>query len=373
LTEKTLKAWLNESYDYDPPRRGQIRDGVILRVEESGIIVDIGLKREGFVPQWDIDRLGKNSALQVELGHEVTTYIVNPSDRDGNLVLSVSRAQQEVDWRRAQELLESGEIWRGEIHDCNKGGLRVRFGRVMGFVPGSHLWRRDLRRMRSEQRIEIFQEYVGQELPLKIIEVERNRRRLILSERLARQQLQQQKLNDLLDELLEGQVCQGTVSRLCNFGAFVDLGGADGLVHISELSWARVGHPREVMQVGDQVDVYVLKLDHERKRIGLSLKRLQPDPWTSVDDTFHEGQLVSGVVTGVASFGMFVALETGIEGLVHISEISDPPPEDLGAVAQPGDELLLRILRIDPYRHRIGLSLKQASLEEEPDTVLEQA
>jgi small subunit ribosomal protein S1 len=364
LTENTIQGWLTEEHDYRRPVRGQIREGVILRIEERGIIIDVGLKRDGIVSHQDAQRLGKEFESQLEPGREVIARIVRPEDREGNLVLSLYQARLEKDWQRAQEMMESGEVWHGEVSGCNRGGLAVKFGRLYGFVPGSHLWRGSRHRFSAEQREEVFQEYIGQELPLKVIEVERGRRRLILSERLARRQLRKRQLELLLNELLEGQVCQGTVSRLCDFGAFVDLGGADGLIHISELAWQRVQHPREVLQVGDEVQVYILRLDRGRERIELSLKRLQPDPWTLVDLTYVEGQLVSGVVTGLADFGAFVALDVGVEGLVHISELSDPPPEKPEVVVQSGEELVLRILRIDSTRRRIGLSLKRVTKEE---------
>jgi small subunit ribosomal protein S1 len=364
LAEETIEGWLTDSYDYERPRRGQVREGVILRVERQGVIVDVGLKREGIVPHKDLERLGKTASSDLKPGQEVAAYILRPEDRDGNLVLSLFRARLAEDWDRAKAMLESGEVWRGKITGYNKGGLTVGFGRLDGFVPGSHLWAREKRRLSSDQREELFKAYIGQELPLKVIEVDRGRRRLILSERLARQALRKRRREDLLGELLEGQVVQGTVSRLCDFGAFVDVGGADGLVHISELAWRRVSHPREVLQVGDEIDVYVLRLDHKRKRIGLSLKRTQPDPWSWVELTYEEGQLVSGVVTGVADFGAFAGLEIGVEGLIHVSELADPPPEDPRTIVKKGDELVLRILRIEPSRRRIALSLNRVSPEE---------
>jgi small subunit ribosomal protein S1 len=372
LTEQ-ITGWLTESYDYERPRRGQIRQGVIIELNERGATIDVGLKRDGFVSRADIERLGKEASSLLEPGTEVAARIVYPRDREGNLILSLYQARLEKDWARAQEMLESGDIWQGRVTGYNRGGLIAEFGRLRGFVPGSHLWARDRRLLSSNQREQAFEEYVGQELPLKVVEVQRNRRRLILSERLARQQLREQHKERLLHELLEGQVCQGTVSHLCDFGAFVDLGGADGLIHISELAWQHVRHPREVVQVGDEIEVYVLRLDHKRKRIGLSLKRLQPDPWDLVDMTYTEGQLVSGHVTGVAKFGAFVALDIGVEGLIHINELADPPPEEPGAVVQPGVELVLRILRIEPTRRRIGLSLKRVSAQEHDEWLAQQA
>jgi len=362
--ERSIREWLIEPYDYQRPRRGQLRRGVILRLEEDGAIVDVGLKRDGFVPQRDIERLGEDAASQLEPGQEVMTRIVRPRDRDGNLILSLYQARLEKDWTEAQALLESGEIWRGKIAGSNRGGLVVKYGHIRAFVPASHLVGLNSVRLPPDQRLARLAAYVGQELSLKVIEVERTKRRLILSERLARQQLRQQSMERLLNELLEGQIVRGTVSRLRDFGAFVDLGGADGLVHLSELAWRRIRHPREVVQAGDEIEVYVLRLDHERKRISLSLKRLQPSPWDMVEETYTKGQLVSGTVTNVVKFGAFVLLNIGVEGLVHVSELADPPPSEPQEVVGRGDELVLRILRVDAFRHRISLSLKRVSEQE---------
>jgi small subunit ribosomal protein S1 len=372
LAEETIEGWLTDSYDYERPRRGQVREGVILRVEENSVIIDVGLKRDGIVPQKDVERLGEEASAKLQPGQEVSAYVLQPEDRDGNLVLSLSRAQMEEDWKRAEELLESGEIWRGEISGYNKGGLTVKFGRIRGFVPGSHLWERDRRRLSPEQRKEAFSEYMGQELPLKLIEVDRGKRRLVLSERQAQRQLKKDELKRLLEDLQEGQVVRGTVRHITDFGAFVDLGGADGLIHVSELAWQKVRHPSDVLDVGDELQVYVLRLDHKRKRIGLSLKRLQPDPWSWVELTYSEGELVAGVITGIADFGAFVALDIGVEGLVHISEISDPPPDHPRDAVRRGEQVVVRILDIEAHRRRIGLSLKRVS-EEEREEVLRSA
>jgi small subunit ribosomal protein S1 len=360
-TEHSIVGWLTKPYDYQSPRRGQIRKGKILRLEEGGAIVDVGLKRDGFVPWRDIERLRSEAVTQLEVGQEVITRIVRPRDRDGNLILSLYQARMEKDWTKAQEFLESGQVWEGQVSDSNRGGLLVRFGHIRGFVPASHLWGLDSRHLPPDQRQAKLQAYVRQELLLKVIEVDRDRRRLILSERLARRQLRRQTMERLLDKLLEGQVVRGTVTRLVNFGAFVDLGGADGLIHVSELAWRRVRHAKEVVQVGDEVDVYILRLDHQRKRISLSLKRLQPSPWDLIDETYTQGQLVSGLVTNVVEFGAFVLLDIGVEGLVHVSELAAPLPSDPCRVVQQGDELVLRILRVDSFRHRLSLSLKRVS------------
>jgi small subunit ribosomal protein S1 len=367
------EGWLTEAYDYQRPRRGQIRKGVVLELEELGAIIDVGLKRDGFVPWQDIERLGKEAASQLKPGQEVLARIVRPRDRDDRLILSLYQARLEKDWTEAQKLLESGNVWQGQVSGFNRGGVLVQYGHIRAFVPASHLSTLKSRSLTPEQRRTQFEAYVGQELPLKVIEVDRDRRRLILSERLAERQLRRQNMERLLDTLLEGQVVQGTISRLCDFGAFVDLGGADGLIHLSELAWRRVRHPREVVQVGDEIEVYVLRLDYKRKRISLSLKRLQPSPWELVDEIYTQGQLVPGTVTNVVGFGAFVLLDIGVEGLVHVSELADPPPSDPREVVQQGDELVLRILRIDAFRHRISLSLKRVYPQEEKENLVQEA
>jgi len=371
--QNVMERWLTEEYDYDRPRRGQIREGEILKVEEQGFVVDLGLKRDGFVPRTDVELLGEEVPSSLELGQEVKARIVRLEDQNGNLVLSMYQARFEKDWERARELLESGEVWRGEVADYNRGGLIVEFANLRAFVPASHLWDWDRRRLTSDQREAKLEAYIGQGLPFKIIEVDRNRRRLILSERRAREQIREEEMQRLFEELVEGQVVRGTVRRLQPFGAFVDLGGADGLIHISELAWRRLRHPREVLQEGDETDVYVLRLDHERKRIGLSLKRLQPNPWTLVDETYTLDQLVSGTVTNVVDFGAFVALGIGVEGLVHVAELADPPPADPREVLRRGDEVVVRILRIDSFRERIGLSIKGVSEQEREEWLAQQA
>ncbi len=372
MTEQRIKGWLTESYDYERPSRGQVREGVIIKIDDRGIIVDVGLKRDGFVPDADIERLGQSMMSQLEPGQKIEARILRPEDQEGHILLSMYQARLSKDWANAHEMLESGEVSRGEVIDFNRGGLVVLFGRLHGFIPGSHL-RTPARQGGGRRRRErLFEEYVGQELPFKVIEVDRNKRRLILSERLARRELRKRQLERLLDELTEGEVVQGTVQNFCHFGAFIDLGGVEGLIHISELSWRYIRHPSQVVQVGDELDVYVLHLDHKRKRIGLSLKRLEPYPWNLVDVNYSEGQLVSGIVTGVTDFGAFVALEIGVEGLAHVSELGDPPPEDPRAMLAPGDKLVLRILRIDASRQRIGLSLKQVSAAERKNWLSQQ-
>jgi small subunit ribosomal protein S1 len=373
LAEDVMERWLTEEYVYKPPRPGDIRQGEILKVNERGYVVDLGLKRDGFIPRTDVELLGEETSSSLEPGQVVKARVVRLEDAEGNLLLSLYQARFEKDWTKARDLLESGEVWCGEAVDYNRGGLLVQFENLRGFVPGSHLWKKLGKDVSPEQREARLEVYVGKELQLKVIEVNRDRRRLVLSERLAQQQVRDHSRERLMNELVEGQVAQGIVSGLRPFGAFVDLGGADGLIHISELAWRRVRHPDEVLQVGDEIDVYVLRLDHERKRIGLSLKRLQPDPWTLVDETYTIDQLVSGTVTNVVDFGAFVALDLGVEGLVHADDLAEPPPSHSREIVQRGDELVLRILRIDSFRERIGLSLKQVSEQERNAWLAQQA
>ena len=351
---------LQEGYDYKRPRRGDIRRGVVLSVGPDRVVLDLGLKRDGTVSAADLQRLGQDTAVSIQVGDEVPAFILKPEGRDGNIPVSLYRARREQDWLETEELLANREVWEGEVTGYNRGGLVVPFGKVRGFVPASQIDRFP-RRLEPGEKQRRLAALVGQRLPLKVTEVDRRRRRLILSERAGRRAWRRKQRQRLLNELCEGDVVRGTVSTLRNFGAFVDLGGADGLAHISELSWGRVRHPREVVRVGDEVDVYVLRLDHERKRIGLSLKRLQPDPWTLVDEKYEVGQLVEGVVTNVVRFGAFIEIEPGLEGLLHVSEFADIAPRDPRGLVKEGDRLLVRIIRIQGWRRRMGLSLRQVS------------
>lgn len=288
---RSMDVLLQEGYDYRPPRRGDIRQGVVLSVDSERVVLDLGLKRDGIVSAADLQRFGQDPAAGIQAGDEVPAFILKPENRDGNIPVSLYRARREQDWLEAQKFLNNGKIWEGEVTGYNKGGLIVPFGKVRGFVPAS-LIERFPRGLEPGEKQRRLAEWVGQRLSLKVIEVDRRRRRLIFSERAGRRVWRKKQRQRLLNELCEGDVVRGTVSTLRDFGAFVDLGGADGLVHISELSWGRIRHPREVVRPGDEVEVYVLRLDHERKRIALSLKRLQPDPWTLVDVKYEVGKLV---------------------------------------------------------------------------------
>lgn len=359
----SMEQWVGD-YDYQLPQRGDIRSGIIVSIEPSEIVVDIGLKRDGIVPPRDLHMLGDEELAKLEVGAQVPVYILKPEDADGNMIVSINIARKHQDWIHAEELQQSEGIFEEEVIDYNKGGLLVSFGNLRGFVPASQL--SDMPKgLSQEKKMTRLKEYVGQVLPLKVIEVDRVRRRLIMSQRAAQREWRERQKEQLLNSLSEGEVRRGVVSGLADFGAFVDLGGADGLIHVSELSWDRVSHPREVLEPGQEVDVYVLRLDHERKRIGLSLKRLHPDPWSLVDETYHVDQVVRGVVSNVVDFGAFARLEVGIEGLIHVSEMADEAVVHPSDVVESGEEVWARIISIDSQRKRIGLSLRDVPQPEE--------
>ena len=347
-----------EDWDYQRPKTGQVRVGVILTIGPQEIIVDVGDKRDGLVPFADMQRMGPEALAELSVGDEVPVYILRPEDRDGNLLVSLFMARQEKAWLRAQALAESAEAWEGVVDGYNKGGLVIPLDDIRGFVPASQIPGFP-RGLGQEERIERLAEMVGETLAVKVIEVDRRKRRLILSASAAQREWRQQHRERLLADLREGEVRSGRVSSLCSFGAFVDLGGTDGLIHLSELSWQRVRHPREVVAVGDEVEVYILRLDQDRNRIGLSLKRLQPEPWALVEDKYELGQLIEGTVTNVVDFGAFAEIGEGIEGLIHVSELTDGQISHPREVVKKGDHLLLRIIRIDARRKRLGLSLKR--------------
>jgi len=351
---------LEESFSFEQPERGDLLNGTVLAIDNQGMIVDVGMKRDGVVPRSDLERM---EGIIYHIGDEIPVMVLNPEDMDGNLILSVSQARQSEDWTKAEELLESGDIWEGVVTDANRGGLIVPFGNLRGFVPASHVM--DLPRgLNENDRKGHMGSFVGKRIAVKVIEVNRKRRRLVLSQRDAQRGRRDLRKESLLEELQEGEVRRGVVSGLRDFGAFVDLGGADGLIHISELAWHRVKHPRELLAVGDEIEVYILRLDRDGKRIGLSLKRLQPNPWAMVDEMYHVGQLIEGEVSRVAQFGAFVSLDPGIEALLHTSQMADPAPEDPTGLLDEGQKLLMRIISIESHRQRLGLSLKDVTEEE---------
>jgi small subunit ribosomal protein S1 len=347
-------------------KRGDVVEGTVVAIDRDEILVDIGLKSEAVLPLKELSSSGYGSLSEIHLNDALLVFVLQPETPEGHAIVSIRKARQERQWRVAQEMFERGDIIDAEVIESNKGGLIVNLDGVRGFVPISQIM--NLKREDSAENAETqnkLQSMVGKSLKLKIIEINRNRNRLILSERLAMQEWRARRRDQLLEELQVGEVRKGVVSNLAHFGAFVDLGGADGLVHISQLAWSRVNHPSEVLHVGQEVEVQVLSIDKERKKIALSIKRAEIDPWTTVEQRYTPGQLVTGVITKIAPFGAFARIENGIEGLIHVTEIY-PPTNDAKATLKEGQEVQVRILRIESDRRRLGLSMRAVSAPDAP-------
>lgn len=352
--------------ELDFPCRGELREGTVVHADMGEVRIDVGGKSDGILEGRELERMSRGERSELDVGQQLQVYVVTPEDMDGNLVVSLTKAREEVDWRWAGDLLESEEVYEGEINGCNKGGLLVQMRSVRGFLPASHVDHSGHEMGEGSSPADRWGHLVGEPVFVKVIEVDRSRNRLIVSERAAMQEVREEEKERLLDELQEGDIRTGRVSSLVPFGAFVDLGGADGLIHVSELSWQRVSHPRDVVGVGDEVEVYVLNVDRDRRRIGLSLKRMEPDPWWEMEEKLHEGSLVEAIVTKLTDFGAFAAIGgyNGFEGLIHISELSQVHVEHPSEVVRPGQEVTLRIIRLDTQRRRVGLSLKQVASDE---------
>lgn len=356
---------LLDQHDYTLPKVGDIRKGVIVAINDQDVIIDLGLKRDGLVPPSDLSKLSDEERGELKVNDEVDVYVLNTSEPDA-LQVSLFMARINEDWINAEALLESNEMIQGEIIGYNKGGAIVPFGRLRGFIPASHL--SDLTPgMSDRKRQQRLAKLRGEKMPMKIIEVDRRRRRLVLSQREAQKEWEEQRKEELLSSLKEGDIITGRISGMRDFGIFVDLGGADGLVHISELAWHRIDHPREVVKIGDEIEVHVLKLDRKGQRISLSRKRMLPNPWDTVEERYTENQLVEGQITRIVDYGAFAEVEPGIEGLLHLSQLSRNMVENAHEVVKEGETHLLRVVSIDPERQRIGLSLKAVTAAEQID------
>ncbi len=353
----------DSSYDLRQLEVGEIIEGVIVGFTDNNeVLVDISAKSEGVIPSRDLDRVDAEILEGLKEGEKIFVQVVRPTSREGNAVLSLSRALAEYDWQKAQELQESQEIFEGEVSGYNRGGVIVFLGKARGFVPASQLVSDDGKK--QEDSDDRFKDIVGKKLMLKVIEMDRSRNRLILSERQAMRDYRRQQKEKLLSSLQIGSEHEGVVSSLAPFGAFVDLGGADGLIHLTELSWRRVQDPTEVVSIGDKVKVKVISVDRERRRIGLSLRQLQPEPWTVIHENYAIGQIVDGVITRLTSFGAFARIDDTIEGLIHISELADRRVHHPKEVVKEGQRVRLRIIKIEPEKRRMGLSLKRAAEEQ---------
>jgi len=354
-----MEALLAQQGDIDFPRQGEIRTGVIASIGQNQILVSVGTKSEGIISGRELEQISKEDLESFEVGQSIPVFVLNPEDHNGNVVLSFNRAREETDWLDAEALLKSKASYHSQIIGYNKGGLIVRFGGLRGFVPASQVSLSRRAAQTGDTPDKRWSDMVNEEVDVCVIEVDREKRRLILSERAASTETREMVKDRLLDDLKEGDVRTGRVTSLAEFGAFVNINGADGLVHLSEISWDRIQNPAEVLKVGQEVKVKVINIDREKKRIGLSIRQLKDDPWMNMVKDYQVGQLVEGVITRLAKFGAFARLSDEIEGLIHISEISEKRIEHPREVLKEGESVTLRIIKIDPDNHRIGLSMRK--------------
>jgi small subunit ribosomal protein S1 len=336
---------------------GDVVNGKVVRIDKDEVLVDIGYKAEGVIPSNELSiRKSVNPAEEVELGEEVDALVLTKEDAEGRLILSKKRARFEKAWRRIEVAADSGEPVEGSVIEVVKGGLILDLG-VRGFLPASLV---DIRRVHN------LDEFMGQTLECKVIELNRSRNNVVLSRRAVLEEERKEVREQILGRLEPGQVVEGKISNIVDFGAFVDLDGIDGLIHISELSWSHVNHPSEVVAIGDTVRIKVLDIDRDRQRISLGLKQTQEDPWQRVISTHRPGDVLEGTVTKVVAFGAFVEILPGVEGLVHISELADHHVENPSEVVEPGAKLNVKILEIDEDRRRLSLSIKRVEGQNMP-------
>ena len=356
----TMETLLEEQgLSLDFPKQGEVRTGVIATLGENEILVSVGTKSEGVISGRELEQIPLDERADFKVGMEIPVFVLTPEDSNGNVVLSYVRAREEKDWEQAESLLASAETYPSKIIGFNKGGLLVPLGQLRGFVPASQISlvrRASLSGDTPDQR---WGKMVSEAIRVRVIEVDRERRRLILSERAALQETRETLKDRLLEGLNEGDVRKGRVTSVADFGAFVNIDGADGLVHLSEISWDRIQHPNEVLKVGQEVEVKVISIDRERKRIGLSIRQLQSDPWMKRVEHLKEGMLIEGTITHLTKFGAFARLDDDLEGLIHVSELSEHRITHPKEVVKEGDQVTFRVIKIDPERRRIGLSLRK--------------
>jgi small subunit ribosomal protein S1 len=340
--------------DYDSTfpiiNEGEVVRGKVVRVDKDEVLIDIGYKSEGVIPVSELSiRRSVNPADEVNIGDEIDALVMTKEDAEGRLILSKKRARFEMAWKRIEQAAESGEPVEGTVIEVVKGGLILDLG-VRGFLPASLV---DIRRVQD------LDEFMGQTLRCKVIELNRSRNNVVLSRRAVLEEERKEMRQAILDRLAPGDVVTGTISNIVDFGAFVDLEGIDGLIHISELSWSHVNHPSELLEIGQEVQVKVLDIDRERQRISLGLKQTQSDPWQQVIDTYDQGDVIEGKVTKVVTFGAFIEVVPGVEGLVHISELAQHHVENPREVVSQGESVKAKIIEMDPERRRLSLSLKR--------------
>ena len=360
-TEITNMASLlaQEGLSLNLPKSGEIKTGTIASISPGQIMVSIGAKSEGIIRGQEFELIPPDIFASLEVGQEIPVFIVIPEDHHGNLILSYVRALESESWEKARNLMKEKGTFTGTIEGFNRGGLLVNFNELHGFIPSSQLSfsrRADMANDTPEKR---YSNLIGQEITLQVIEVDQERRRLIFSERAAVHESRDSIRDKVIDKLNIGDILTGRITSLADFGAFVNIKGADGLVHLSEISWDRIRHPGDELKVGQEIQVKVISIDEEKRHIGLSIRQLKEDPWQRQIKDLRVGQLVEAKITRLTKFGAFARLTNEIEGLIHISEISDEHIGHPKEVLHEGDDVTLRIIKIEQESHRIGLSLRR--------------
>ncbi len=355
-----MESLLNEEgLDLELPVAGEIKTGTIASVSPGQIMVSVGAKSEGIINGEEFELIPPDVFASLEVGQEIAVYVITPEDQHGNLILSYVRAIEAETWKDAEEIMKNKSTFTGKVVGFNRGGIIVAFRELQGFVPSSLLSFGRRNEMGADSPDKRFAEMIGSEITLQIIEVDQERRRLIFSEKAAVHETRDSIRDKVIEKLEVGTVLKGRVTSLADFGAFVNINGADGLVHVSEISWDKIRHPGDVLKVGQEVEVKVISIDEEKRHIGLSLRRMKDDPWQSEVGDLKVGQLVEAKITRLTKFGAFAMLDSGIEGLIHISEISEEHINHPKEVLHEDDKVTLRIIKIEPDSHRIGLSLRR--------------
>ena len=357
-----FQSYLDEGIglDLEMPNRGDLREGTIVEIRANELLVNVGSKRDGVVPQSDLSRLDPEFVKSLHEGQKVHVVVAKEIVDDGIFILSIADAQQQRDWIVAEEMLNSGEVSEHRVLGHNKGGLTIEFGHLRGFVPSSHLI--DMpRNLSDEHRQAEFDRRVGTTIKTKVIEVDPKRRRLVMSQMLAEREERASQREKLMTKLEVGAVVTGVVRSLRPFGAFIDLGGIDGLLHVSEIGWSQIAHPKDELSIGQKIEVQVIRIEPENQRIALSRKRVLANPWDNLETRYAMGAVVPATITRVVDFGAFAQLEPGVEGLIHLSEIADITVAEPLKTIRVGDHVMVKVLRIDGKRQRIGLSIRQVT------------
>lgn len=354
-TREEMQQEMEEAVEVKNLKNGEVVKGVVVQVNQDEVLVDVGAKSEGIIPLRELSSFSVDSPQEVvNVGDEINVYVLKAEDNEGKLILSKQKADEEEAWARLEEKMQEEQVVKGTVREVVKGGLLVDVMNVRAFLPASLVER---------GYVEDLSKYLNMEIEAKVIELNRPRRKVILSRKAVLEEEYARKREELLANLEEGQVVKGIVRRLTNFGAFVDIGGVDGLLHISEMAWYRINHPSEVVNVGDELEVMVLRVDQENEKVSLGLKQVLPNPWDNVEEKYPEGSIITAKVVRLAPFGAFVQLEPGVEGLVHISHLADRHVATPDEVVQEGEEIRVKVLSVDSKEKRIRLSIREVNRE----------